>query len=69
LDSYCAVPNPLASWEEAQRFWHLDLGTANTRALLQELAALHLWTSLQGVSGGWFAERIARLEGANRERR
>jgi hypothetical protein len=66
---FCTVPNPLESYEQAQRRAHLDIAQLSTAAVKHELHVLRWWTWLRRPRQAWFYERIRRLEGELRGRR
>jgi hypothetical protein len=61
LRRFCTVPDPVVSYEQAERSAHRDLERLDTVILRQELAALRFWISLNPFAHRWLHERVERL--------
>jgi hypothetical protein len=58
---FCTLPDPLVSYEEAERRAHRDLDAVGATELRQEREALRIWLRLVRSPHPWFLERLRQL--------
>jgi hypothetical protein len=65
------IPDPLKSWEEAQRFEHLDLSGLDHLALWQERRRVEIALAFVTKESDciWLVERLAAIRSAQRHQR
>ena len=61
LSQYCRLPDPLVSYEDAERRAHRDLNGLSLGAIRQERRILRFWLSFQRKAHPWYFERVKRL--------